>query len=124
RAARAGGRGLLRRRRALGELLGSDPGLFPDGDELFARTRERLAVPAAPAPARPQAGDPGHQVELRRPDVAKRPRPVLELPVPLRVVMRDQALMRDVVLVDADVLVAEVEDAQFLALQIRKPDLD
>ena len=70
--------------------------LLPDRDVGSALARERLALPPAPALAQPQAGDPRHQVELGRPDVAERnraggPRAVAKPPV-----VRDEALRDDV----------------------------
>jgi dihydrofolate reductase len=47
----------------------------PDGDVPPALAGERLAPPAAPAVAQLHAGEPGHQVELGRPDVAVRAPP-------------------------------------------------
>ena len=55
-----------------GDLLAR--GLLPDADELLAHARERLALPAAPPFAWRHARDPRHQVQLRRPHVAERPR--------------------------------------------------
>src|SRR5205807_7321094 len=72
-------------------------GLLPDADELRALAREGLALPTAPALAQPHAGEPRHQVELRRPHVAERDRELPEPPVNLAVVMRGQTLVRDVV---------------------------
>jgi hypothetical protein len=46
--------------------------LLPDGDVLGAVAGERLALPVAPALAQRHPGEPRHQVELRRPCVAKR----------------------------------------------------
>src|SRR3954468_3593865 len=113
---RAGGAGRRRFPRGHGRPLGR--GLLPHADEVLARRRERLPVPPAPTLARLHARKLRHQVELRRPDVAERARRVLELAVTLRVVVRDEPLLLDVVLVDADVLVTEVEDAQLLASQV------
>src|SRR3954454_22759284 len=118
---RARGAGRRRLPRGHGRPLGR--GLLPHADEVLARRRERLPVPPAPTLARLHAGKLRHQVELRRPHVAERARRVLELAVTLRVVVRDEPLPLDVVLVDADVLVAEVEDAQLLAFQVGWPDL-
>src|SRR5690606_38341029 len=41
--------------------------LLPDGDVLGALAGERLALPVLPAVAQTQAGELGHQVQLRRP---------------------------------------------------------
>src|SRR5262245_22907221 len=77
-------------------------GRFPDADEPVALARERLSPPAAPALAPPHARELCHQVELRRPHVAERDRPWPERPITLGVVVRDQALVGDVVLVEAE----------------------
>ena len=66
------------RRRVYSESLGR---LLPDGNVLAALARERLALPAAPALAEAEARHLGHEVELGRPDVAERPRAVLDPPV-------------------------------------------
>src|SRR5204863_7762958 len=107
-----------------GRRPGSDP-LLPDGDELRALACERFADPAAVALAQLHARELRHQVELRRPNVAEGSRRVLERAVrTAAVVMRDQPLVRDVVLVDADVPLAEAEDAELFTAKIGKADLD
>src|SRR6185369_9160103 len=87
-------------------------GFPPDRDVLPAVARERLAPPARPALHETHAGDPGHEVELGRPDVAERARRVLDLVADPREMVRDQPLRGDVVLVDAPVARAEVEDVR------------
>src|SRR5205823_5158343 len=62
------------------DLAGVRRGLLPDGDVLRAVARERLTPPAAPTSAQRQAGDPGHQVELSRPDVTEGPGRAFEAP--------------------------------------------
>src|SRR5204863_5464314 len=102
--------------------------LLPDRDVLRALARERLALPAAPAFAEAHPCQLRHQVELRRPDVAERNRPPLELPIRSRVVVRDQALVDDVVLVEAEVRLADGEGtdrpAERQTLQVGQPDLE
>ena len=98
-------------RRAGAECIPSrQDGLLPDRDVLAALARERLAPPAAPALPEAEAGHLRHEVELGRPDVAERPRAVVDPTVDDREVVRDQALVRDVVLVDPPVALADVED--------------
>src|SRR6476469_2985464 len=86
----------------------------PDRDVLAALARERLAIPAAPALAQAHACELGHQVELRRPYVAERHREEPPAPVDEREVVRDEALVRDVVLVDTPVRRTCVEDVERL----------
>src|SRR3954453_23353241 len=74
-------------------LPAGGPGrLLPHRDVLLAVVAERLAVPAAPPVAQRHPGEPGHQVELRRPHVAERHREDVEPAVDRAVVVRDQAL--------------------------------
>src|SRR5581483_2027525 len=91
---RAGALDVVHRRAPLSDELA---GLLPDADERAALARERLAAPAAPALARAQAGDARHQIELRRPHVAERDR----REAAAAEVVRDEPLVRDVVLVEA-----------------------
>src|SRR5947209_6982101 len=89
--------------------------LLPDRDVLATLAREGLAVPVAPALAQRHPGQLRHQVELRRPHVAERQREQLPAAVDQREVVRDEALIRDVVLVDAPVRRARGEDVERLA---------
>src|SRR2546430_13539177 len=70
----------------------SSSALLPDRDVLAALTRERLAVPAAPALMQRHPGQPRHQVELGGPDVAKRHRQAAGPVAPPPVTVRDPAL--------------------------------
>src|SRR5215831_4763805 len=103
-------------------------GLLPDRDVLAALARERLALPAAPAVSEPHSGELSHEIEFRGPRVPERHRQEFPAPVDEIEVMRGQALARDVVLVDAPVRVAPVEDDEPLSgrepLQVRESDLD
>src|SRR5205823_9840071 len=78
------------------------PRLLPDRHVLRAVARERLALPAGPAFAERHAGEPRHQVELGRPDVPERNRQDVEPAVDDAVMVGDEALPRDVVLVEAE----------------------
>ena len=101
---------------------------LPDGDVLGALARERLAPPPRPALAQRHPGEARHQVELGRPHVAERHRVQLELAVDDPVVVGDQALRRDVVLVEAEPRGVDVERADGLArrkpLELGDADLD
>ena len=85
--------------------------LLPDRDVLGALAREGLALPARPSVAQPHPGQLRHEVELAGPGVAERDRSALEVAVGLEEVVRDQALPRDVVLVDPPVALIDAEDA-------------
>src|SRR3954447_3797758 len=94
-----------------------------------ALARERLALEAAPALAQLQARELGHQVELGGPGVAERDRVADRAALGRDLeVMRDQALVDDVVLVEADPVLADVERLHGLSrrqpLEVRDPDLD
>ena len=95
---------------------------------LAAVARERFALPSAPALAQSHAGKLRHEVELRGPHVAEGTRGALDRPVDELEVVRDQALPRDVVLVDPPMRLAEVEDDVRLAgrepLEVGDSDLD
>ena len=73
----------------------------PDRDVLAAVAGEGRPSPVAPALRRPHPGQARHQVQLRGPDVAERHREAL--PAEFDVV-RDHALVGDVVLVEADLV--------------------
>ena len=90
-------------------------GLLPDRDVLAALAGERLAPPPAPAVAQAHPGELRHQVELGGPHVAERDRQALDAAVDDLEVVRDQALVGDVVLVEAPVALADVEGADGLA---------
>ena len=102
--------------------------LLPDGDVLAAVTRERLAPPAAPALAQRHPGELRHQVELGRPHVPERHRRGSTRPSTSSKWCEIEPLVRDVVLVDAPVRLARVEDADGLAgrepPELGHPDLD
>ena len=128
---RPSGRAQGSHRRGRGSLIGSAARLvrlLPDRDVLAAVARERLALPAAPALAQPHPGELRHQVVLGRPRVAERHRETSTLPSDDLEVMRDQPLVRDVVLVDPPVRLAAVEDVEGLAgrkpPELRDHDLD
>jgi hypothetical protein len=76
---------------------------------------ERLALPAPPALAQRHPRDARHEVELGRPDVAKRRREDLDSVALDPVVVRDRRLRDDVDLVEAHVLRAHVEHLEALA---------
>jgi hypothetical protein len=82
-----------------------------------ALARERLAAPAGPAITQSHPGELGHEVELAGPDVAEGDRAALESAVDLQEVMRDQALMCNVELVDAPVTLLSAEDPLGFALR-------
>src|SRR4051794_1965170 len=83
---------------------------LPDRDVLTAHTRERFAIPALPTLAQSHLGELRHEIEFRRPDIAERNRRTFETAVALLKVMRDQPLVRDVVLVNPPMLIARSED--------------
>src|SRR5262249_41026886 len=85
--------------------------LLPYRDVLRALVGERRAIPVGPALAELETGEPCHEVELARPHVAARHRETLRTGL----VMRDEALLDEVVLVDADVVVAHGEGHVALA---------
>src|SRR3954453_244351 len=103
--------------------------LGPYRDMFAARARERLALEAAPAIAQRHARELGHQVELGGPGIAERAR-VADRAAAGRdlEVMRDQALVGDVVLVEADPVLTDVPRFHGLPrrqpLEARDPDLD
>src|SRR5207302_2262089 len=77
--------------------------LLPDRYMLPAAVREGLTVPVAPTLAEGHSGESRHEVQFRRPYVAKRRRKGLQLAIDHPVVVRDDALRCDVVLVKAEV---------------------
>ena len=112
---------VIRRRETLGDILATQS-CRPGSPESFSRrrracalARERLALPPAPALAHRHPGEARHQVELRRPDVAERRREDLDLVAGDPVVMRDEALSRDVVLIEPEVRRRDVEELEPLA---------
>src|SRR5215210_2464808 len=95
---------------------------LPDRDVLVALARERLPLPAAPALAKTHSGKPCHQVELRGPHVPEGNREAVDLSVDDPEVMGDEALVRDVVLVESPSVLAHVEDAERVAArELLKP---
>src|ERR1700735_2255379 len=80
---------------------GYSRGFLPYGDVGAAVAGEGLALPAAPPLAQGQPRDPGHQVELGRPQVTVRRGECLRLTVDNPVVMRDRDLRGDVALLEA-----------------------
>ena len=74
----------------LGLVATASRRLLPHRDVLGAVTGERRARPGAPALAQRHAGQPRHQVQLGRPDVAKRLRELAERTVAEPVVVRDR----------------------------------
>src|SRR5687768_9217460 len=101
---------------------------LPDGDMPLAVARERGAVPVFPAFVQPHSGHLRHEIQLRWPDITERTRALVNLPFPVFEVMRDQALIGNVVLVHAPVPLVEVEDDESLSrrklAKRRDSDLD
>src|SRR4051794_12376517 len=85
--------------------------LFDPYRHMFAaRAGERLPPEPAPALAEAHPRQLGHQVQLGRPDVAEWNRAADRAPVGCDLeVVGDQTLIGDVVLVEADVLVTDME---------------
>ena len=101
---------------------------LPDGDMLGAVAGKWLAIPAAPALPQGHACKPRHQVELGGPYIAEGRREHLKLAVGDPVVMGNQALARDVVLVEPQPGISHSESPDCLTgrqpLQIRHTDLN
>src|SRR3954453_11269122 len=76
--------------------------LAPHRDVLLALAAEWSAVPVAPPVLEFEAGQARHQVQLGGPRVPERHRALLVLTVAELEVVRDQALVGDVVLVKAE----------------------
>ena len=95
---------------------------------LVAVARERLSLPPTPPLSQRHPGELSHQVVLRRERVAEGHRDPLDLVADEFEVVGDQALVRDVVLVDPPVALAAREDAEGLTgrepLELRDHDLD
>jgi len=75
---------------------------LPDRDVTRAVGSKRLPLPASPSLAQPHSGDPRHQVEFGRPDVAKRHVMYSGMVTVDPVVVGDEALHGDVVLVESE----------------------
>src|SRR5439155_21118598 len=86
-----------------------------------ARGGERLAPPPAPSLSQPQAGEPGHEVELARPGVADRDRLQAD-PVPPQVdLMRIDPLLDGIVPADVEADVVELHVAHRHELVVGEP---
>src|SRR4051794_26895219 len=93
-----------------------------------ARGGEKLAGSGAPSLVQRHAGQAGHEIQLRWPDVAKRRREGLRLAIEEPVMVRPRVLGHDVDLVEAEMDRTHVERDDGLArgksLPRRNDDLD